>query len=89
MTQAVPLSEKERDEVKRIAKALIERIQDILVIDWRKKQRTKARVRNVIEEILDELPDVYDDIAWPNTCSEVFFHIMEKYSGQGVQGLYG
>lgn len=88
MTQAVPLSEKERNEVKRIAKALIERIQDILVIDWRKKQRTKARVRNVIEEILDELPDVYDDIAWPKTCSEVFFHIMEKYPGQGVQGVY-
>lgn len=88
MTQAVPLSEKERNEVKRIAKALIERIQSILVIDWRKKQRTKARVRNVIEEILDELPDVYDDIAWPKTCSEVFFHIMEKYPGQGVQGVY-
>lgn len=88
MTQAVPLSEKERREVKRIAKALIERIQAILVIDWRKKQRTKARVRNVIEEILDELPDVYDDVAWPKTCSEVFFHIMEKYPGQGAQGIY-
>jgi type I restriction enzyme R subunit len=36
-------------------------MQKILVIDWRKKHHTKARVKNMIEEMLDSLPDSYDD----------------------------
>ncbi len=82
MTQAVPLNENERNKVKRIAQTLIGKMKEALVIDWRKKQRTKARVRNLIEEILDELPDSYDDDLWPKTCSEVFMYIFEKYPGR-------
>jgi type I restriction enzyme R subunit len=55
----------------------------ILVIDWRKKQRTKAKVKNMIEEVLDRLPESYNDELWPKTCSEVYMHIFEKYPGQG------
>ena len=87
MVQEAPLNEKERNEVKTIAKELVEKIQDILVIDWRKRQRTKARVKNMIEEVLDNLPESYDDDLWPKTCSEVYMHIFEKYSGQG-QSVY-
>ncbi|MCG9707425.1 type I restriction endonuclease subunit R [Pseudoalteromonas sp. Isolate3] len=87
MVQEAPLNEKERNEVKTIAKELVEKIQDILVIDWRKRQRTKARVKNMIEEVLDNLPESYDDDLWPKTCSEVYMHIFEKYSGKG-QSVY-
>lgn len=83
MVQEAPLNDKERNEVKSIAKELVEKMQELLVIDWRKKQRTKARVKNMIEEILDNLPESYDDDLWPKTCSEVFMHIYEKYPGQG------
>lgn len=82
MIQKTPLTDKERNKVKEIAKILTEKIQDILVIDWRKKQRTKARVKNMIEKVLDSLPDSYDDELWPKTCREVYMHIFEKYSGQ-------
>ncbi|NOQ77925.1 MAG: DUF3387 domain-containing protein [Gammaproteobacteria bacterium] len=83
MVHDLPLDEKERNQVKAIAKELITKMQDLLVIDWRKKQRTKARVRNAVEDILDDLPETYDDKLWPKTCSEVFMHIFEKYPGQG------
>ncbi|CRL60949.1 type I restriction endonuclease subunit R [Proteus vulgaris] len=83
MIQKAPLTDKERNKVKEIAKVLTEKIQDILVIDWRKKQRTKARVKNMIEKVLDSLPDSYDDDLWPKTCNEVYVHIFEKYPGQG------
>ncbi|MGR5234316.1 type I restriction endonuclease subunit R [Vibrio rotiferianus] len=84
MTQELPLNEKERNEVKRIAKDLIDNMKELLVIDWRKKQRTKARVRSYIEDVLDRLPESYDDELWPKTCSEVYMHVYEKYPGQGV-----
>lgn len=83
MVQEAPLNEKERNEVKAIAKELVEKMQDLLVIDWRKKQRTKARVKNMIEEVLDGLPESFDDDLWPKTCSEVYLHIFEKYPNQG------
>ncbi|GAC17254.1 hypothetical protein GARC_0272 [Paraglaciecola arctica BSs20135] len=46
-------------------------MQEILVLDWRKKQRTKARVKNMIEEVPDGLPESYDDDLWPKTCSAI------------------
>ncbi len=87
MIQGAPLKDKERNKVKEIAKELTEKMQEMLVIDWRKKQRTKARVKNMIEEVLDSLPESYDDDLWPKTCSEVYMHIFEKYPGQG-QSVY-
>jgi type I restriction enzyme R subunit len=87
MIQDAPLTDKERNKVKEIAKELTEKMQEMLVIDWRKKQRTKARVKNMIEEVLDSLPESYDDDLWPKTCSEVYMHIFEKYPGQG-QSVY-
>ncbi len=87
LTQDVALKDKERDDAKRIAKALTDKMQSILVIDWRKKQRTKARVRSLIEEVLDELPEAYDDVIWPKACAEIFVHVFEKYPGQG-QSVY-
>ncbi|MGH1461181.1 MAG: type I restriction endonuclease subunit R [Neptuniibacter sp.] len=87
LLEDVTLSDKERTQVKGIAKILIEKMQDALVIDWRKKQRTKAKIKNLIEEVLDELPEAYDDDLWPKACSEVFMHVYEKYPGQG-QSVY-
>lgn len=87
LLEDVTLSDKERTKVKAIAKMLISNMQDALVIDWRKKQRTKAKIKNLIEEVLDELPEAYDDDLWPKACSEVFMHVYEKYPGQG-QSVY-
>lgn len=80
----VELSDKEHKEVKQIAKDLLEKLQKALVIDWRKKQRAKAKVKSVIENVLDELPKSYDDQIWPHSVEMVYQHVFDVYMGQGV-----
>ena len=83
LCQDAQLSEKERLEVKVLAKQLLSSLKDVLVIDWRKKQRTKARVQKVIDDILQELPESFDDSLWAKACDSVFVHVFDKY--QDVQ----
>lgn len=83
LSQEVELSEKERNKVKTIAKELLGMLKSVLVIDWRKKQRTKAEVHNLIEEVLDQLPDTYTDEIWPKAIEHVYLHIYDKYAGEG------
>lgn len=84
LSKDVELSETERNKVKVLAKELLEKLKKILVIDWRKKQRTKARVHNAIEEVLDQLPDTYTDDIWPAACEHVYLHVYDKYAGEGM-----
>lgn len=59
-----------------------------LVLDWRKKQQTKAAVRNTIEIVLDkELPPSYDEPTYYEKCDVVYYHIYENYYGAG-QSIY-
>jgi type I restriction enzyme R subunit len=83
LCKEVQLSEKERNEVKTLAKQLLSTLKDVLVIDWRKKQRTKARVQKVIDDILQDLPESFDDSLWAKACDSVFVHVFDKY--QDVQ----
>ena len=83
LCQEVPLSEPERNKVKDVAKDLLTKLREVLVIDWRKRQRTKARVESMIKDVLDELPDAYDDDVWPKACEDVYLHVFDKYAGEG------
>lgn len=87
LCQSVALSEKERGTVKKLAKSLLEKLKLALVIDWRKKQRTKAKVQKVIDDTLQELPDSYDDNVWQDVCDKVYLHVYDKYQGVG-QSVY-
>ena len=82
------LSEKERNEVKHIAKLLLDKLKDVLVLDWRKRQRTKARVQKVIDDILQSLPDSYDDQLWQTVCDSVYTHVFDKYRGDGQSAFH-
>lgn len=58
------------------------------MLDWRKKQQTKAGVRNTIEVVLDkELPPSYDEQTYDEKCDVVYYHIYENYYGVG-QSVY-
>jgi len=83
LCQEVPLSGSERNKVKDVAKDLLAKLKEVLVIDWRKRQRTKARVESMIKDVLDELPDAYDDDVWPKACEDVYLHVFDKYAGEG------
>ena len=54
------LKKKEEREVKKVAQELLETLKkEKLVLDWRKRQQSRAAVRLSIDEILDRLPRSY------------------------------
>lgn len=78
------LTSQEEKEVKQVAKELLETLKrEKLVLDWRKRQQTKAAVEVTIKEILDRLPESYSIEMYQQKCNEVYQHIYESYSGQG------
>ena len=79
------LSEKEMDKVKVASKKLLVTLKaGKLVLDWRKRQQTRAMVLLTIQKILDEyLPKVYKAQIFQDKCAKVYEHIYENYYGQG------
>ena len=57
---------------------------ELLVLDWRHKQATRAAVRVGIETILDAgLPDVYDRSLFSRKSQDVYQHVFTSYQGDG------
>ena len=83
------LTEVERDEVKAVSKKLLETLkQGKLVLDWRKRQQSRATVRLTVDEILDDLPECYTLKIYDQRCETVYQHIYESYYGDG-NSIYG
>ncbi|MFZ3166514.1 MAG: type I restriction enzyme endonuclease domain-containing protein [Candidatus Methanoperedens sp.] len=80
------LSKKEEQEVKKVAHDLLEILkQGKLVLDWRKRQQSRAAVLQSIEIILDqELPRTYTKELFQHKCDVVYQHIYDSYFGQGL-----
>lgn len=81
----VELSDKEVQSVKKAARELLEILKtEKLVLDWRKRQQTRAAVRVTIEEMLDELlPEAYTQELFVQKCDAVYQHVYESYFGSG------
>ncbi|HEX5747235.1 MAG TPA: type I restriction endonuclease subunit R [Archangium sp.] len=74
------LSAEERNEVKKVARHLLARLRGILTVDWQKTAQSRARVRNAIEDALDEgLPRVYTPDVFKAKAGAVFQHVYERY----------
>ncbi len=86
----VKLTRQEEIEVKKAAKSLLESLKkEKLVLDWRKRQTTRAMVRYTIETVLEkQLPRAYSKDLYVAKCDLVYQHFYEAYMGQG-QSLYG
>lgn len=79
------LSKREEGEVKKVAKELLETLkQEKLVLDWRKKQQTRASVRLCIEDVLDHLPPTYSKDIYQGKCEIIYQHIFEAYPSTGT-----
>jgi type I restriction enzyme R subunit len=90
LTQPDPgLSKQEEAEVRKIARHLLETLKrEKLVLDWRKRQQTRADVLLTIEKLLDDsLPRAYTPEDYRQRCSTVYQHVYDAYLGQG-QGVY-
>ena len=79
------LTTAERDEVKDVSRKLLETLKrEKLVLDWRKKQQSRADVRLTIQKILDELlPECYSEKLYDQKCEAVYQHIYDSYYGDG------
>lgn len=89
LTQPEPaLSEKEKDEVKKVAKELLAKLKaEKLVLDWKLKTQTKADVERTIRDFFLQLPKAYTIELKKDKRSKTYAHIYENYSGAG-QSVY-
>jgi type I restriction enzyme R subunit len=84
----VALTKAEERDVKKVAKELLQKLKnEKLVLDWKKRQATRAAVRYTIETVLDELPRTYTPELYQTKCNVVYQHVFDSYTGQGG-GLY-
>ncbi len=82
LTRPAPeLSASERAEVKKVARELLSRLRQILVLDWRQKASARSQLKMAIEDTLDTgLPRVYSPDVYQQKCSAVFEHFYEHYT---------
>jgi type I restriction enzyme R subunit len=54
-----------------------------LVLDWRKRQQSRAAVKLVIDDILDGLPEQpYPRPMYAKKCDAVYRHVYDSYYGE-------
>jgi type I restriction enzyme R subunit len=79
------LAPAERDEVKKVARQLLQRVRRALVLNWRQKAQARAQVKLAIEDALDEgLPRAYTPDLYKSKCSVVFEHVFEHFGEAGT-----
>jgi len=81
LTRPAPeLTTDERDEIKKVARELLEKLKALLVINWRQKNTARSQVRLTIEDVLDAgLPRAYSPDLYKQKCGLVFEHVYEAY----------
>ena len=85
----IVLTKPEEADVKKVAKALLEKLKkEKLVLDWRKQQTTRAMVFTTIQDVLDQLPRTYSPELYKQKVDVVYQHFYEAYLGQGMS-VYG
>lgn len=85
LTTPVPeLTKSEQTAVKAAAKHLLAHVTEKLVLDWRKRQHTRAAVQVAVGTLLDaELPEVYGPELFDDKVARVYEHIYASYFDNG------
>lgn len=89
LTRPAPeLSTDERTEVKKVARDLLVRLRELLVLNWRQKAAARAALKLAIEDALDSgLPRAYAPELYRQKCSAIFEHVYESYPERNT-GVY-
>ena len=79
------LTKAEEARVKAIVRDLLTKLKrELLVLDWKQRQATRAAVQVAIEDTLDKgLPDIYDRALFSRKTAAVFEHVYSAYQGDG------
>jgi len=81
----IDMSKAESEAVKKVARALLQTLKEAkLVLDWRKKQRTRAYVYTTVKTLLDDLPRAYTPELYQQKCDAVYQHFYDSYQGEGA-----
>ncbi len=73
--------------MKRVARALLERLQRLLAPGWRDRVTARAQVEETIKDTLDtELPRAYTPEIFQRKASLVFRHVIEQADDQPAIG---
>jgi type I restriction enzyme R subunit len=89
MKPDIELSKADRKKVKAVARKLLQTLKETkLVLDWRKKLKTRADVISTVRKVLDDLPRVFTNDLYDQKCDVVFQHIYDSYMGEG-ESIYG
>jgi Domain of unknown function (DUF3387) len=81
LTRPAPeLSPEERGEIKKVARELLARLKQLLVISWWQKLTARSQLKLAIEDALDSgLPQTYSPDLYKQKCSALFEHFYENY----------
>ena len=78
------LTKSEIQQVKKVARELLATLKrEKIVLDWRKRQQSRAAVRLYMEEVLEGLPQVYTAELYQQKCDLIYQHIYDSYYGPG------
>jgi len=79
------LTAAEEARVKKVVRELLAKLKwELLVLDWKKRQQTRAAVEVTIAGQLDAgLPAIYDRRIYQEKCARIFQHVFESYQGAG------
>ena len=58
---------------------MLDRVKELLVINWRSKQQARASIMLCIEDELDMLPDAYTKEIYQQKCSSIFQHVYQAF----------
>jgi type I restriction enzyme R subunit len=73
------LTPDEREQVKKVARQLLQKLKSLLVLEWRQKAQARAQVRLAIEDVLDDgLPRAYSRELYKQKCSALLEHVFEN-----------
>ncbi|MEZ6141067.1 MAG: type I restriction endonuclease subunit R [Zavarzinella sp.] len=88
MKPELELSEADKKQVKAVARKLLQTLKEAkLVLDWRKKLRTRADVFSTVKTVLDDLPRMFTPELYQQKCDTVYQHVYDSYQGEG-QSIY-
>jgi len=78
------LTEKEKDAVKKVTRDLLGILKrEKLVLDWRKRQQSRAQVLITIQDVLDRgLPRIFTPELYQQKCNLIYQHVYDSYYGQ-------
>ena len=88
MRPELEMTAADKKQVKSVARKLLQTLKKAkLVLDWRKKLRTRADVFSTVKTVLDDLPRIFTPEIYQQKCDTVYQHVYDSYPGEG-QSIY-